>query len=169
MRTVDASTLDAALQQATGRSPEPAFTSRPGPPVAITCQPIGHVENEWKESAPPEEIRSTDSRLVIYPEYAEGLEGLETDQHLTVVFHFHRAQGYSLRQHPRGDESRPLRGVFSLCTPLRPNHLGVSFPRLLRREGNVLHVVGLDALDGSPVLDLKPFVAPGDERPRKTQ
>lgn len=126
----------------------------------IICRPIGHVENRWAESAPPETIRATPSRLVIDPEFAEGLDGVEPGQRLTVVFHFHRADGYELKQHPRGDRSRPLRGVFTICSPRRPNHLGVSFPLLLRREANVLHVTDLDALDGTPILDLKPFVPP---------
>jgi len=128
----------------------------------ICCFPIGHVENEWEQSVPPEVIRNSPSRLVIDARFAEGLDGLEEGQRLTVVFHLHRTEGYSLRQHPRGDESRAPRGVFSLCSPRRPNHLGVSFPVLLHRQANVLHVIGLDALDGSPILDVKPFVLPCD-------
>jgi len=131
----------------------------------VLCRPIGHVENEWRESAPPEAIRATLSRLVIASEFASGLDGFEPGQRLTVLFHFHRAEGYDLQQHPRGDCSRPRRGVFTLCSPRRPNHLGVSFPLLVRRDGNVLLVTGLDALDGTPLLDIKPFVPPGEERP----
>jgi len=126
----------------------------------VLCYPIGHVENEWREPAPPEAIRATPSRLVIDREFVPGLDGLEPGQRLTVVFHFDRADGYELRQHPRGDHARPRRGVFAICSPRRPNHLGVSFPLLLRRDDNVLHVTDLDALDGTPVLDIKPFVPP---------
>ena len=126
----------------------------------IICRPIGHVHNQWTESAPPERIRATPSELVVDEEYVEGLDGLEPGQRLTVVFHFDRAEGYGLKQHPRGDKSRPLRGVFTICSPRRPNHLGVSFPRLERRAGNILHVTDLDALDGTPILDIKPFVPP---------
>ena len=128
------------------------------PPVV--CQPIGHVENQWGQSAPPEAIRATPSRLVIDPEFVEGLDGFEPGQRLTVVFHFDRAEGFDLKQHPRGDQARPRRGGFTRCSPRRPNHLGVSFPLLQRREGSVLHVIDLDALDGTPILDLKPFVPP---------
>jgi len=129
--------------------------------TAVLCHPIGHVENEWRESALPEAIRATRSRLVVDQEFVPGLDGLEPGQRLTVVFHFDRAEGYELKQHPRGDQTRPRRGVFTICSPRRPNHLGVSFPLLLRREGNILHVTDLDALDGTPVLDIKPFVPPG--------
>ena len=73
-----------------------------------------------------------------------------------VVFHFHRSRGYELLQHPRGDPSRPRRGVFALRSPRRPNPIGLTVVDLLAIEGNVLRVRGLDAFAGTPVLDLKP-------------
>jgi tRNA-Thr(GGU) m(6)t(6)A37 methyltransferase TsaA len=75
---------------------------------------------------------------------------------LLVVFVFHRAEGYNLLQHPRGDRGRPQRGVFALRSPNRPNPIGITEVELLAIEGNILTVRGLDALDGTPVLDLKP-------------
>jgi len=72
-----------------------------------------------------------------------------------VVFHFHLVQSYALLQHPRGDRSRPRRGVFALHTPYRPNPIGVTVVDLLSVEGNVLRVRGLDALNGTPILDIK--------------
>jgi len=126
----------------------------------ILFPPIGHVENDSHRPAPPEQIRAQESRLVLEEEFAEGLEGLQARDKLTVVFHFHLSQDYELRQHPRGDVSHPKRGVFSLCSPRRPNPIGVSFVDLVRREGRVLVVEGLDALNGTPLLDIKPFVVP---------
>jgi formylmethanofuran dehydrogenase subunit E len=73
-----------------------------------------------------------------------------------VVFYFHRSRGFDLLQHPRGDKSRPRRGVFSLRSPRRPNPIGVTVVDLVAIDGNVLHVQGLDAINGTPVLDLKP-------------
>ena len=125
-------------------------------------RPIGHVENDFYHPAPPKEIRAHESRLVLEEEFAQGLEGLQAGGRLTIVFHFHLSQGYELLQHPRGDASRPKRGVFALCSPRRPNPIGVSFVDLVRREGRVLVVRGLDALNGTPLLDIKPFVVPGD-------
>jgi len=152
------------MEEATRARPMPGRPSEAPEPVpgevTVVCHPIGHVENQCDQPARPEVLRASQSRIVVYPEFSEGLEGLEQSNRLTVVFHFHRAEGYALRQHPRGDQTRPLRGVFSLCSPFRPNRIGVSFPRLLQREGNVLHVTELDALNESPVLDIKPFVAP---------
>ena len=130
--------------------------------MELRLRPIGRVENTYCHPARPGEIRQMESRLVIAEEFAPGLDGIEEHQWLTVVFHFHLSQGYELRQHPQGDTRRPRRGVFALCSPRRPNPLGVSFVRLLHREGNILVVKGLDALNGSPILDIKPFVPPAE-------
>jgi tRNA-Thr(GGU) m(6)t(6)A37 methyltransferase TsaA len=127
---------------------------RSGPPIAF--RPIGIVENAFDEPVAPEQIRAAESRLVIDPALVEGLQGLEAGESIMVVFHFHRSQGYVLRQHPRDDQSRPARGVFALRSPRRPNPIGVSVVDLLAVEGNVLRVRGLDAIHGTPILDLKP-------------
>ncbi len=129
---------------------------------AILLRPIGYVENDFPHSTPPEQIRAHQSRLVLKEEFADALEGLQAGDRLTVVFHFHLSQGYELRQHPRGDVSRARRGVFTMCSPRRPNPIGVSFVDLIAREGRVLVVRGLDALDGTPLLDIKPFVVHDD-------
>jgi tRNA-Thr(GGU) m(6)t(6)A37 methyltransferase TsaA len=123
---------------------------------SITYEAIGHVKNDFDTSTPMEEMRSGDSRIVLDPTLTEGLDGLEPGRRLAVVFAFHRSQGYALKLHPRGDRSRPLRGVFATCSPNRPNGIGVTVVDLLAIEGSVLRVRGLDAIDGTPVLDLKP-------------
>ena len=122
----------------------------------VTFQPIGYVENDFDEPAAPDQIRAAESQIILAPTLVEGLQGLEVGQQIVVIFHFHRSQGYALRQHPRGDESRPPRGVFALRSPRRPNPIGVTVVDLLAVEGNVLRVRGLDAINGTPVLDLKP-------------
>jgi len=122
----------------------------------ITYKAIGRVENTFDEPADPDQIKAVESRIVLDPRLVEGLQGLEAGQQLMVIFHFHRSQGYELRQHPRGDRSRPRRGVFALRSPNRPNPIGVTTVDLVALEGNVLRVRGLDAINGTPVLDLKP-------------
>ncbi len=117
---------------------------------------IGHVENSFDEPAAPDLIREAVSRLVLDPSLVAGLKGLEPEQRLMVIFFFHRSQGYELQQHPRGDASRAKRGVFALRSPRRPNPIGVTVVELLAIEENVLQVRGLDAINGTPVLDLKP-------------
>lgn len=122
----------------------------------VVCRPIGRVESDFTEPASPDTLRAAVSRIVLDPDLTQGLTGLEAGARVMVVFHFHRADEGALLQHPRGDRSRRHRGVFALCSPHRPNRIGVTVVELLAVDGNVLRVRGLDALDGSPVLDLKP-------------
>ena len=121
----------------------------------ITFNPIGYVESDFNAPARPEIMAAAESRVVLGPEFVEGLTGLKAGQRVMVVFHFHLVQSYALLQHPRGDRSRPRRGVFALHTPYRPNPIGVTVVDLLSVEGNVLRVRGLDALNGTPILDIK--------------
>ena len=121
----------------------------------ITYRAIGRVENDFDEPTSSETLRAAVSRIVLDPTLCEGLTGLEPGGKVMVVFSFHLSRGYDLLQHPRGDRTRPKRGVFALHSPHRPNSIGVTVAELLSVDGNVLKVSGLDALDGSPVLDLK--------------
>jgi tRNA-Thr(GGU) m(6)t(6)A37 methyltransferase TsaA len=122
---------------------------------AITYHAIGHVENAFDEPTAPDQIKAAESRIILDPALVEGLQGLEAGQRLMIVFYFHRAQAYELRQHPRGDRTREPRGVFTLRSPHRPNPIGVTTVELVEVAGNVLTVRGLDAINGTPVLDLK--------------
>jgi tRNA-Thr(GGU) m(6)t(6)A37 methyltransferase TsaA len=121
----------------------------------VTFTPIGYVENDFDAPTRSETIAAAESRVVVAPEFVEGLTGLEASQRVMIVFHFHLVQSYALLQHPRGDHSRPKRGLFALHTPYRPNAIGVTVVDLLSVQGNVLRVRGLDALNGTPVLDIK--------------
>ena len=121
----------------------------------LHLHPIGRVENQFNEPATLEQIRLAESRIVLDPLLTEGLQGLEPGQQIMVVFYFHRSEGFELLQHPRGDQSRPKRGVFSLRSPRRPNPIGVTIVELISIEENILRVRGLDAINATPVLDLK--------------
>lgn len=123
----------------------------------IVLHPIGYVENAFEQMTAPEEIAAQPSRIVLEPAYLDGLLGLDQVEKILVVYYFDRAHEVRLQLHPRDDQSKPLRGVFATRTPYRPNHLGVTVVRLVRIEGNVLTVEGLDALNRTPVLDIKPF------------
>ena len=126
---------------------------------------IGHVESRFSGHASPEEMRLQTSRLVVRPELEPGLMGLEVGQSILVLFHLHRASGYQLQLHPRHDPARPLRGVFATRSQYRPNGIGATVARIQSIRGNIVTVTGLDAQDGSPILDIKPyssgFDAPG--------
>lgn len=122
----------------------------------VTCRAVGHVENDFDGPTAPGVLKSFESRIVLEPALTEGLTGLEPGQRIMVVFHLHRSQGFDLLQHPRGDRKRPRRGVFALRSPRRPNPIGITIVDLVAVEGSVLRVQGLDALNGTPVMDLKP-------------
>jgi len=122
----------------------------------VKVRAIGYVENSADASTSGKAWASTESRVVIEPSLIAGLEGLEPGREILVLFWFDRSRGFDLLQHPKGDTSRPRRGVFTLRSPHRPNPIGVSQVELLAVDVNVLHVRGLDAYHGTPVLDIKP-------------
>lgn len=121
----------------------------------ITFRPIGHVENEFDEPDTPSVIRASRSRIILQPQLTPGLQGIEPGEEVMVIFYFDRSDGYDLLQHPCGDPENGTYGVFALRSPHRPNPIGVTTVELLAIEDNVLHVRGLDAINGTPVLDLK--------------
>jgi tRNA-Thr(GGU) m(6)t(6)A37 methyltransferase TsaA len=98
----------------------------------------------------------------ILPEFAEGLRDLDGFSHLCLIYWFHKATTPKLVVTPFLDDTP--RGVFATRAPCRPNPIGVSIVRLLRREGNVLHLQDVDILDGTPLLDIKPYVTRFDCR-----
>jgi len=95
--------------------------------------------------------------LEIQPEFAAGLADIEGFSHLYVLWEFDRASGYELTAHPPSDD-RP-HGVFATRSPQRPNPIGLTVVELLRRDGAKLYVRGLDMLDGTPILDIKPYLS----------
>jgi tRNA (adenine37-N6)-methyltransferase len=129
----------------------------------IELSPIGYVRNSAGPDTPTEQLQTQTSEIVIDGKYQDGLMGVDTNDLITVLFYFDRAEGYMLRLHPRGDESRPITGVFNTRSQFRPNHIGVTVARLKSVEGNRLVVEGLDALDGTPVLDIKPYILTFDQ------
>lgn len=131
--------------------------------LPIVFQPIGYVNNDVEEMGAPEEIAGRKSRIIIEKHLADGLLGMDTAEHVLVVFYFHRADHVRLRLHPRDDTSRPLRGVFGTRTQYRPNPIGVTVARLIQVEGNELMVQGLDAMNGTPILDIKPYAPAFDD------
>ncbi len=124
---------------------------------SISFTPIGYVEGRFAEYAPSEEMRLQPSRIVVREEMAPGLMGLSPGDSILVLFQLHRAETYELQLHPGHDPTRPLRGVFATRSQYRPNSIGATVARIISVEGNILTVTGLDAQDGSPVLDIKPY------------
>jgi tRNA-Thr(GGU) m(6)t(6)A37 methyltransferase TsaA len=128
----------------------------PREPVSI--RPIGVVRNNVKQPRMDgwAEVRSD---ILFREELTDALDGIEGYSHVIVVFAFDRVpeSEQKLRLRPRGDTRFPEQGVLATRSQLRPSPLGVSVVKLLRRRRNVLRVEGLDAIDGTPVLDVKPY------------
>ncbi len=103
-----------------------------------------------------------DGIIEIDPMFEAGLQDIEGFSHLYVLWHFHRAGGYDLVAHPPSDD-RP-HGVFATRSPQRPSPIGLTVVQLLRRDGPRLHVRGVDMLDGTPVLDIKPYLSSVPDR-----
>lgn len=101
-------------------------------------------------------VKSEVSEVVIDSEFQDGLFRIEENDEIVIVFLFDRSEGYDLRVHPRGDPTIPTVGVFASRSPRRPNRIGITNVRLLEVRQNVLVVEGLDAWEGTPVLDIKP-------------
>jgi len=128
------------------------------PPFEV--RPVGFVRSGVKSaSEAPKQgaLSGTEAEIVVYPEYAEALEGLARRAgRIVVLCWMHEADRNRRKVHPRGKEDRPERGVFSTRSPHRPNPISLHTMELLEVRGNVLRVRGMDAIDGTPVIDIKP-------------
>ena len=123
--------------------------------------PIGYVRSHITDRKhAPRQGRdlSTQARIEILPRYSRALDGVGQYAQLMVICWLHLAERDILAVHPRGDIGAPLTGVFGTRSPVRPNPLAVYTVDLLSIEGNTLKVSGIDAVDGTPVLDIKPHV-----------
>jgi tRNA-Thr(GGU) m(6)t(6)A37 methyltransferase TsaA len=137
-------------------------------PLRLT--PIGVIETPFDDPKgmpiQPSGALEVLGRVVVEPSYTEGLDDLEDFSHLILIYHFHRSEGYRLKVTPFMDTA--VRGLFATRAPRRPNPIGLSVVRLLSRSANILEVQGIDVLNGTPLLDIKPFVpafdAPAAER-----
>ena len=128
-------------------------------------RPIGRVVSGYTEAEPiPSQGRMEDRESVmeIKRELAPALSGLSPGQWVWVLLWFDRADRDRLMVHPRGDKTRPQRGVFDTRSPHRPNPIALELVKLVRIDGTRLTVRGLDALEGTPVVDLKPYSAEVD-------
>jgi tRNA-Thr(GGU) m(6)t(6)A37 methyltransferase TsaA len=135
--------------------------------MELTYRSIGVAHTPFKEiegmPIQPAGAAGVRGSLEILPQFSEGLQDIDGFSHLILLYHFHQVQAASLTVTPFLD-SRP-HGVFATRAPKRPNPIGLSIVRLLRREGNVLHVENIDLLDGTPLLDVKPYVPEFDHHP----
>ncbi|HVJ58606.1 MAG TPA: tRNA (N6-threonylcarbamoyladenosine(37)-N6)-methyltransferase TrmO [Terrimicrobiaceae bacterium] len=124
-------------------------------------EPIGYVRSLYTDTQDiPKGLgarHEAEGDLQIRPEFEAGLTDIEGFSHLIVIWTFHRSEGFNLMVTPPSDD-RP-HGVFATRAPRRPNPIGLTTVELLRRDGPVLRVRGLDMLEGTPILDIKPYLS----------
>ncbi len=117
---------------------------------------IGHVKNNVKVPRFGDFAKEI-SEIVLDKLFADGLEGIESYSHIIVVYWMDRVKGYVMQHRPQENPEVPVVGIFSCRCPQRPNPIAISTVKLLSRDGNTLKVIGLDVLDGTPILDIKPY------------
>ena len=128
---------------------------------AIAVKAIGVVRNKVRQRPPAGyEWSEVVAEIVIDSKLTEALDGLDGFSHIIVLYWLHQAASGKvlLKVHPRGKQELPLTGLFATRSPNRPNPVGKATVRLLQRQGNILKVKGLDAIDGTPVIDMKPYI-----------
>jgi tRNA-Thr(GGU) m(6)t(6)A37 methyltransferase TsaA len=135
--------------------------------IDFTVRPIGRVESSLISTAgaPRQgDEGAPDAYLILDPEVQAGLDGINAGDEIVLLTWLHEADRSVLRVHPRGDLSRPEAGVFSTRASSRPNPIGLHRVRVLDIDGHRLHVSGLEAIDGTPIVDVKPVLGSIDER-----
>ncbi len=134
--------------------------------MVICYKPIGIIHSGFtdQKTTPIQSVFSTaEGTLEIFPEYTEGLKDLDGFSHLILLYHFHSAGAMMLVERPFADV-KSERGIFAIRHFCRPNPIGLSIVDLLGIDGNILRVRGMDILDGTPLLDIKPYIFQFDNR-----
>ena len=132
----------------------------------IKYKPIGVIHSPFKEPKgtpiQPAGAKGTNGTVEVFPEYAEGLKDIEGFSHIILLYHFHLSKRPTLIVRPFMDNE--AHGVFAMRGPSRPNPIGISVVCLVRVEGNMLHIQDVDIVDGTPLLDIKPYIPEFDIR-----
>ncbi|MCP8321239.1 MAG: tRNA (N6-threonylcarbamoyladenosine(37)-N6)-methyltransferase TrmO [archaeon] len=125
----------------------------------ISFKPIGYVRTDADEDQIRKDRKNVLSEIIISEELTEALDGIEDFSHLFIIFHMHKAftERIDLKVHPRGRLDLPLVGVFTTRSPYRPNPIGLTLVELIERKSNKIKVRGLDAINNTPIIDIKPF------------
>jgi len=127
--------------------------------VKIELEPIGFVKTDVEKVPRHWTVPEAEGTIVIDDQYKEGLRDIKAGERIVVLFYFHQSPRFTpdrLIQRPKHRNEQL--GVFSICSPVRPNPLGMSVVEVLGIAGNIIHVKGLDMRDNTPVLDIKPYV-----------
>jgi tRNA-Thr(GGU) m(6)t(6)A37 methyltransferase TsaA len=134
--------------------------------MEISLKPIGVVHNSVTMRK-KEDWQSIISEITVDENLTEALSGIDGFSHIIVIYWMHQtpqSERSLMKVHPRRDPNLPLVGIFATRSPTRPNPIGIATVKLLERKDNILKVSGLDAINGTPVLDIKPHI-PGSDSP----
>ena len=129
-------------------------------PRTIALKIVGYVKSQATEDEIHKNKKNIVSEIVLEKSLSKGLLGIESFSHIYIIYYMHgipKAETLELRKHPGHREDSPEVGVFAVREPARPNPIGLTIVELIGRKGNVLKVKGLDAINGSPVIDIKPY------------
>jgi len=128
--------------------------------MKITYRPIGIIYSPFKEPKgtpiQPNAAKGIEGMVEVFPQYEKGLKDIEGFSHIILIYHFHLSKAYSLEVKPYMDSK--LHGLFATRAPARPNPIGLSVVRLTEVKRNNLHIKDIDIVDGTPLLDIKPFI-----------
>ena len=134
--------------------------------MSINIAPIGIIETPFDDlkgmPIQPSGADKIQGTIIIDKEYEEGLSDLEGFSHIILLYHFHKSKGYNLMVKPFMDDQQ--RGLFSTRAPRRPNPIGLSIVQLIKIENNKISIQGIDVLNGTPLIDIKPYVPGFDAR-----
>lgn len=125
----------------------------------IVFKPIGIINTEFKSkiNVPIQpRFSKVKGTVKIFPEFVDGLKDLKRFSHIILIYYFHKSKGFDIEVKPFLDDKK--RGVFATRAPRRPNNIGISIVELEKIENNILHVKGVDILDNTPLLDIKPYI-----------
>jgi tRNA (adenine37-N6)-methyltransferase len=126
--------------------------------MKIELSPIGIVRTETEDVPRHWTVSDTEGTIIVDEQYIKGLKDIKPGQRIVVLFYFHRSPAFTpdlLVQTPKHRNGQL--GVFSICSPVRPNPIGMSVVEVLGISGNIIRIKGLDMMDGTPVLDIKPL------------
>jgi len=128
--------------------------------MSMTIKPIGIIETPFNDlkgmPIQPSGAADIQGTIIINKEYEQGLSDLEGFSHIILLYHFHQSKGYNLMVTPFMDDQK--RGLFSTRAPRRPNSIGLSIVQLIKRDKNRISIKGIDVLNGTPLIDIKPYV-----------
>lgn len=127
--------------------------------MKIELKPIGIIRTDTKIVPRHWSVSEVEGKIIVEEKYSLGIKDIKSGQHIVVIFYFHKSskfnESFLIQKPPHHQQNM---GVFSTCSPIRPNPIGMSIVEVIRVEGNIIFFKGLDMIDGTPVLDIKPYI-----------